>query len=118
MIPLNVLLTAIQSYSKVIFITIASMAILATGAYIGLLRHERNDARAEKAKLQVVVDGYVAATKALQAKLDTASKALDEEDLENKKLMADLSATVPKDPAQATAWAIAAAQKIGKEAQR
>ena len=118
MIPLNVLIASIKSYSKVIIGTLAVAALAALGIYIGILRHDCAKAEAERAALQQVVDGYVAASKALQSKLDAADKALDAEDTENKKLLADLQASVPKDPAQANAWAIAAAQKIAGEAKR
>jgi hypothetical protein len=118
MLPLNVLLANLKTYANIIIGTVVVLAVVSTGVYIAVLRHERNMARAKEAVLQQVVAGYVAASKALQVKLDAADKALDDEDVENKKLLADLQASVPKNPAEANAWAIAAAQKIGKEAQR
>jgi hypothetical protein len=118
MIPLSLLLTKIKAYGRALLLALLALAILAVGTWILVLTHQRNVARQDAAKLQTTVNGYVAAAKSLQAKLDAAAQALTQEDAENQKLLADLQHSVPKDPAQATAWAIAASQKISQEAKR
>ena len=118
MFSFTLLLANLKNYGQAVLITLVALTILATGIYICLLRHELDKAKAQKAVLQLTVNGYEAAAKALQAKLDAAAKQLLEVDEENKELMDDLHKTLPKDPAEANAWAIAAAGKIRKEAGR
>jgi len=118
MLPLNVLLTQAKAYLNVIIGTLVTLVVLATGTYIAVLRHERNDARAKVAVLQPVVDGYIAASKALQTRLDAANKALGDEDKASKELIASLQKSAPKNPAQVNAWAIAASKRIAAEAKR
>jgi hypothetical protein len=118
MFPLNVFLAKLKVYGTAIIVAIIILATLVATIWILTLRHKLSTSRAETASLQQTVNGYAAASQALKAKLDTASKAVMIEDQQNQKLLGDLQKSVPKDPAQATSWAIAASQKIAQEAKR
>ena len=118
MIPLNLVWLQIKAQAQAIISAAVLIAIVGTGIYIKVLRSERDSARKEAATASKTIEGYVSATNDLKARLAAAKTTIDQDDVANKKLMAELEGTIPKDPSQATAWANEAARKIAAEAKR
>ena len=118
MLPLSLVWAQVKVYANAILAVAFLAIVIGVGVWIRVLRSERDAARKQAATLQVTVDGYVGASKALQERLDAARNETDVAEVENHKLMAELAEKIPQDPSQATAWAIEASKKIAEEAKR